>query len=375
MRPLRILQIGDSHTANDAFSSRLREALQARFDAAGRGWLPAGIPFRYYRPRLIEVTATGWRQLGPREAGPEIPLGLDAAVAESEHPGAAMNLVNTEAQGFDRLGLEFIARPAGPPLQVRIDGQAPILVSTAAAGLRAERVTIPVGPGAHRVALTAIDPRPVALLGWGIERDRPGIVYENHGTIGATVALLGQMNPETVAAELADSRPALLVVAFGTNEGFDDALDLGAYQARFRAYVSALQQMAPRAAILVLGAPDGNRLDPSRLRDEARQDVCAASAGGATAPLCSWREPPNLAAVRAIQKRVAAEQGWAFWDWSQAMGGACSMHRLFLRDPPLAFADHVHLNGAGYAAAADVLFFDLINAYEHWKRGARLVSQ
>jgi hypothetical protein len=51
------------------------------------------------------------------------------------------------------------------------------------------------------------------------------------------------------------------------------------------------------------------------------------------------------------------------------------MHRLFLRDPPLAFADHVHLNGAGYAATADVLFFDLINAYEDWKRGAGLASQ
>jgi hypothetical protein len=38
-------------------------------------------------------------------------------------------------------------------------------------------------------------------------------------------------------------------------------------------------------------------------------------------------------------------------------------------------ASHVHLNGAGYAATADVLFFDLINAYEDWKRSATLASE
>jgi len=43
---VRILQIGDSHTANDAFSGRMRERLQSRFGAAGLGWLPAGIPDR-----------------------------------------------------------------------------------------------------------------------------------------------------------------------------------------------------------------------------------------------------------------------------------------------------------------------------------------
>ncbi len=49
------------------------------------------------------------------------------------------------------------------------------------------------------------------------------------------------------------------------------------------------------------------------------------------------------------------------------MGGACSIHHFLVREPPWAFPDHVHLNKDGYAATADVLFFDLINAYERWK--------
>src|SRR5947207_9701576 len=88
--PVRIVQIGDSHTANDAFSDRMREALQARFGAAGRGWLPAGIPFTHYRPRLVTVSEAGWRHLGISDGAPAEAIGIDAAVAQSEYPGAEM---------------------------------------------------------------------------------------------------------------------------------------------------------------------------------------------------------------------------------------------------------------------------------------------
>ena len=43
--PVVILQIGDSHTANDSFSGRMRELFQARFGDAGRGVLPPGVPY------------------------------------------------------------------------------------------------------------------------------------------------------------------------------------------------------------------------------------------------------------------------------------------------------------------------------------------
>jgi lysophospholipase L1-like esterase len=139
----------------------------------------------------------------------------------------------------------------------------------------------------------------------------------------------------------------LVIIAFGTNEGFDDGLDLRAYRAAFAAQVSALQEAAPQSAILVLGAPDGARIEDSG------------------AP----QEPRNLAAVRRIQQEIAAERGWPFWDWTAAMGGAGSMARFVRRDPPWALADHMHLNRLGYTATADKLFSDLMADYEEWKSG------
>jgi lysophospholipase L1-like esterase len=369
LHPLRILQIGDSHTAGDYLSGRLRERLQARFGGAGRGWLPSGIPFKSYRPELVTVTESGWRHLGASDAAQE-PMGTDVTIAQSAAVGAHMTLTSTEAAGFNRFGLELLARPNGGSLSVRIDQRKPIIVPTEAATLRLKRIEMDTPNGARTVEVSARDREPVDLLGWTIERRRPGIIYENHGTIGATISLIGKMNRSAVAFELADRRPALIIVAFGTNEGFDDNLDLRAYAANFSDAVGALRRRAPEASILILGPPDGDRLDKSCA---ARSGKDAAAAPGCVAAphaveLCAWHPPANLAAVRQIQKRVAGQHGWAFWDWAQAMGGACSMNRLAHLDPPLAAADHVHLTRAGYAAAADTLFHDLMSAYQRWTR-------
>jgi lysophospholipase L1-like esterase len=165
-----------------------------------------------------------------------------------------------------------------------------------------------------------------------------------------------------VSSELAERRPALLVIAFGTNEGFDDSLDLAKYAARFRIAVGEVAHAARGAAVLVLGPLDGNRLPPGCGKD-------AAVACGSRDGVCAWSEPRNLAAVRDILRRAAQRQGWAFWDWSAAMGGRCGIDRWLGHEPPLAMPDHVHLNKAGYAATADILFSELMREYDAWRRG------
>ena len=181
---MRILQIGDSHTANDSFSGRMRERLQARFGAAGRGWLPAGIPFRYYRPQLVSVDETGWRHLKPNDnAG--VALGLDAIVAQSQPPDAVMTVESTETAGFDRFAVEFPTRPDGPAFTIQIDNAGPIRVPTAAATAAIDRFELPLDRSARGVELRTQGRSPIFLLGWTVERQVPGVIYENHGTIGA----------------------------------------------------------------------------------------------------------------------------------------------------------------------------------------------
>ena len=109
-----------------------------------------------------------------------------------------MTLASTEAAGFDRLAVEFLAQPAGGDLVVGADSRL-IRIATAAPRVGVARTEIPVGAAAHEVRLSAPGPGPVRLIGWAVERREPGVIYENHGRIGAKVTLLGRLDPRTVA--------------------------------------------------------------------------------------------------------------------------------------------------------------------------------
>ena len=173
-RPLRILQIGDSHTANDGFSGRLRERLQDRFGAAGRGWLPAGVPYGYFRPALVAVGESGWRHRRPGDAGASAQLGLDAVAAQAVEPRARMTLASGEPGGFDRVGVEFVARPRGTPLTLRIDNGPAQRIPTAARTLALKRFERLLPVSAREVELASPDGQGQEVLDWRSNGAAPG---------------------------------------------------------------------------------------------------------------------------------------------------------------------------------------------------------
>jgi len=167
-----------------------------------------------------------------------------------------------------------------------------------------------------------------------------------YGLVGATLSAMAQTEP-LLAPE--DATPDLVIVAYGTNDGFDDLLDPAAYEAQLRAQVQRVRTAAPRASILILGAPEAMRGD-----------------GGGTCPADAerrWKAPDMLSVVRDVQYRVAASTGVAFWDWKGRMGGDCSAFALTQGDNPLMRGDHVHFTRAGGDWIGSLLFADLMSAY------------
>ena len=133
--------------------------------------------------------------------------------------------------------------------------------------------------------------------------------------------------------------------------GVDDGLDVRAYEALLRGQILRLRRLAPRASLMILGAPDALRNGGSN----------GCSADGRRSP------PPTLAVVRDVQRRVAADTGVAFWDWHGRMGGDCSADRLATRNEPLMRGDRVHFTSAGADWIGGMLAHDLMAAYDAWK--------
>ena len=181
------------------------------------------------------------------------------------------------------------------------------------------------------------------------------MLYENFGTIGATIDLIGHWSRPIMKTEFAHRDPALLVVAFGTNEGFGRMSDPEAYRQMFVDRVKILQDAAPGAAIVKIAVAGHKKT--------GAPDTPAAEQLGKSG---IWGPPPGLARVRQAQRLAASQNGWYFWDWSAAMGGACTMHRWVESDPPLGQADHVHLKSDGYRATAQQLFAELMAEYDRY---------
>ena len=351
-RPVHILQLGDSHTAGDRITGKMRAVLQGRFGDGGRGVLAPGVPHAGYSPMQVEVTATDWRI----EPAPLTYPGFEP------FPVGLTNVWTIETGADSRLAI----RPDAPldAIEIRLCWEEPwgVILSDEDETwvLEPERqgwwlscggVRPATAPGELVTRPVDMDRPLVKLDHIRLTRRRPGVMVSNLGMVGATLADLAARTEEVVIDELAEWRPELIILAYGTNEGFDEGLDPMAYEGLLRGQIERLRLRAPDAALMILGAPDALR--------NGIADGC--SADRLRAP------PPSLAVVRDVQGRVAADMGVAFWDWHGRMGGDCSADRLALRTDPYVRGDRVHFTGAGADWIGGILAGDLMAAYDAWK--------
>jgi len=180
---------------------------------------------------------------------------------------------------------------------------------------------------------------PVDLLGWGVDRRGSGVLVEGHGVNGATIDMLGNLDQGILRRDLAAAPPALIILAFGTNEAADSSMTEDAYTARLTEKVRMLKRLSPGSGILLLGAPDSGR---------------SASGPGS----CRGVRPlPSLDEVQAAQRRVAQAERIGHWDWAREItGGVCRLSGLSQASPPLMQRDHVHFTADGYRLTAERLY-------------------
>ena len=370
---VNVVQIGDSHTAGDHFSGRLRELFQGRFGNAGRGMLPPGSPFPYWRPTQVHVEQTGrWEVLSSnRRDYLQAPYGLSGFVLRTSAAAAAITLEADSS--FDTAEVTFFRQLSGGHLEALIDGVRVGEIDMRGPAWKMDRRSFPA-PGGSRFELRARGDGQVDIADWSVYRRARGVAVSSHGFVGASIGLMDRWNEANVAAELRQLSPALIILAFGTNDGFDPVGGLAGYSATLETRITRLKAAAPGASIVIVGPPDAERLpDYCGPRGPARDNAPCAPLNAVAAQdydqllarrdrsLCRWHAPAGLALVREQQRQVAARTGAFFWDWSAVQGGACGAARW--AQDGLGHRDHVHMMDGGYALSADRFFETLMRSY------------
>ncbi len=368
------LFFGDSHTAGDSMTSRLRITLQSRFGDAGRGLVAAGRPpSRYYYQRDVRYGASGrWKaSVGGHKSNPE-PYGLAGLRVYGQTKGAQLWVetcsdcpAGTSVAQFEIL---YYAAPDHGILRYRVDDrpwQQVRTKTTASEAPHAARQVIPVADGPHKLTLEHGGGGALDLFGVVLERVRPGIIVDALGVVGRRLGSLRSWDWSVIGEQLASRDPRLVVLQYGTNEADDPDLDLEAMAGYFDETILRIRAAAPTAAILILGPPDMATREAGKQCDKLKSDA-------PMIPECEWRTPHVLAEIIAVEHAAAARNRVAFFDTFAAMGGADHMHQWFLAEPKVAYKDHVHLTDIGYQWWADALSGAVLAEYTRWRQAQSL---
>jgi lysophospholipase L1-like esterase len=233
----------------------------------------------------------------------------------------------------DEAELYFLQQPGGGNLDIWLDDAYRGTVSTDGE-LKPMVATLPGEPGARRYLFRTATAQPVRVLGV-VFQNKSGVTWETLGINGAHAGIIGEWDESLLGSHIASRDPALIVLAYGTNESNSQRWEAAAYEAQLRAVVARLRGMAPAATLLLVGPPDYHVRTPAVLNEIVR-----------------------------IQRQVAVDMRCSFWSWRDRMGGPGSIRAWYYAG--LAQRDLVHFSRAGYQLAGKTLYQDLRYLYDRF---------
>lgn len=377
-RVTRVLHFGDSPTTADLITADARSLLQKEYGDAGHGFVLMARPWAWYNHRGVEMEARDW--------------GIEIAGQAPENDGA-WGLGGARFSGYEgaeatwrfksgqhrSAEVAFMADPYGGDFEFLADGEVVGSGQTWAQERTPGYLTFDLPEGTTEFSLRVTQGF-VELFGVEFRKNRAGVIYSSLGINGANIMVLSRVyNRGHLSAQLRHYRPDLVVLGYGTNEsGFKDFVETN-WAPELAAAVERVRAAVPEASILLMSPMDrGVREGGEEPEEEAAEEdetgelgsggqavaAVAPEAAEPTGPITTIATMPRLVA---IEGEVAAEQGVAFFNTFEAMGGEGTMARWYESKPRLVGADFIHPLPAGAKIVGGLLYEALQDGYNEYK--------
>lgn len=331
-RAVHIVQLGDSHTAADEMTDVLRQQLQNALGNGGMGW---GMPMYFSGQRMARFgyDNAGWSPVSSRtQRNDNYTLGgLNAVPMRS---GATLTIKAKQPEQTQNI-LVSIRQAAGDGAFIGVDANGKSF--TLEAPIKNNHWQTVHFTAKLPFTITAHNSQNSALGGWWAKNQNgSGAVISALGINGAELSYWNRWSDDW-KNELTAVAPNLLILAYGTNEAYNDNIDVEQVRSILVDKIQKIRAISPQTAIMLISAPESLKR---------------------TAGECGSR-PVKLSAVQSMQREVAQSMHTLFWDWQKAMGGNCSMKSWI--NQGLGRTDGVHFSVAGYQRLGRSLASDLLN--------------
>ncbi len=331
--PLRVLWFGDSHTAADYFPNAVRKQLAALIALAGPGYVSLGVPG--YRHGMAKVWSEGNLEVSPhpparRNREDDGVFGLGGTRVTLRDSTAYVTAKAIVANVPVAMNFELTYRLPADSDALRVTaGEQRFELTRASAtpmvgGLCQQRF---VAKSDTTIEIRALHGRP-QVFGIAMETQQPGLVIDTLGVNGARLGTLLAWQEEALAQLVARRLPALVVIAYGTNEVFD-LEPVERHAQRLDAVAQRLRRSAADASCLVIGPTDAGK-------------------GGALTR-------SRVVAMDAAERATAERLGCAYFSPFELMASEGGFEAWARHEPPLALSDGIHLSVRGYARLGEAL--------------------
>lgn len=331
---LNIITFGDSHSAADFFTGKLRELLQNRFGDAGIGWIsPMFVSGQNHT--AVSWKTRNWRLFNSRFVTDK-DFVMGGYIAMPIDNGSYLQVIPKNIERFQPWRVKMMIKPLkyntiqafdanNTPLDLKLKSnlyqwQSVNIITTMPLRIEAQPESVEIGSF------------------WLQKMNRSGVILSSIAGNGAKLSIWQRWSPQWLS-ELSATQSDLVILEYGTNESFDSPKSIDSFERTLLLNIRHIRERLPKAAILLMSAPD-TMLSKS------------------TSENCQDRLPQNYQMIRKIQQSVAKKEKLLYWDWQTAMGGNCIIEKWYMLG--LARSDYVHLTKDGYYASANILYRDLM---------------
>lgn len=329
-RNLHVVQLGDSHTAADVMTDAMRSQLQQALGDGGMGW---GMPMYHSGQRMARYSYdnAGWQPISSRtERHHNYTLG--GLLATPKYHGATLTIKSRQHEPVQRFVVS-IRQSADDGVFTGVDARGQSFVLEAP--IKNNTWQVVQFTAQPPFTITANNANRSAIGGWwGKNAQGTGAIVSPLGINGAQLSYWNRWG--NWQQELRAISPSLVILAYGTNEAFDDNIDITATRQLLVQKIQEIRQSSPNSAVMILSAPESLK---------------------STSGACGTR-PAKLTAIQQMQYEVAQSQNTLLWHWQQAMGGSCSMKSWVSQG--LAAKDGVHFTNRGYQNLGKSLADDIL---------------
>jgi len=312
------------------------------FGGRGVGFVPITSIVAGFRQTITHVFSSNWIKYDFHESGgAQHPLGPSGNVFVPS-AGSWVKYSGPKAYGpFNAIKLYY--GPGKPDARVSITKDADVSSFDLNGTNTINEAVVNENGTVNSVTMTFNCPTPINIYGTSFESGA-GVYLDNYAFRGNSGLPLTSVPLNVYNGFDNYFNYDLIVLQYGLNVVGHNVKSYAWFKKGLQAMVDHIKMAYPHASILMVSLGDkGYRTDGV------------------------WNTEPDVLKVVQVQKEIAEENGLAFWNLYENMGGYNSMKHWVEGDTTFANQDYEHPNFKGAKKMSDMLFNKLMDGYNNYK--------